>query len=57
MTHNLAQCRKVIQQAVAKGAKTLFLPEASDYIGESPEQSLSLCNPVSESPFVLSLRL
>lgn len=56
MTHNLEQCRKVIQQAVAKGAKTLFLPEASDYIGESPEQSLSLCNPVSKSPFVLGLQ-
>jgi deaminated glutathione amidase len=56
MTHNLAQCRTVIQKALAQGAKALFLPEASDYIGESPEQSVSLCKSVSTSPFVLGLQ-
>ncbi|KAK3069234.1 Carbon-nitrogen hydrolase [Teratosphaeriaceae sp. CCFEE 6253] len=56
MTHNLAQCRIVIQKAVAKGAKALFLPEASDYIGGSPDESLSLCRPVSKSAFLLGLQ-
>lgn len=36
--------------------QALFLPEASDYIGGSPEESLSLCKPASKSPFLLGLR-
>ena len=56
MTHNLAQCRTVIQKAVAKGAKAVFLPEASDYIGGSPDESKSLCKPASQSPFLLGLQ-
>ncbi|KAF4549483.1 Carbon-nitrogen hydrolase-like protein 5 [Elsinoe fawcettii] len=56
MAHNLAQCRTVIQKAVAAGAKMLFLPEASDYLGSSPQESLSLCKPVTSSPFVLGLQ-
>ncbi|EON96303.1 putative nitrilase and fragile histidine triad fusion protein hit protein [Phaeoacremonium minimum UCRPA7] len=34
----------------------LFLPEASDYIASSPQESLSLARPVSQSPFVLGLQ-
>ena len=34
----------------------MFLPEASDYIGGSPAESVSLCQPASSSPFVLGLR-
>ncbi|KAK4508035.1 hypothetical protein PRZ48_001772 [Zasmidium cellare] len=56
MTHNLAQCRIVIKKAVDAGAKALFLPEASDYIGGSPEESISLCKPADKSPFILGLR-
>ncbi|KAK1019958.1 Carbon-nitrogen hydrolase [Friedmanniomyces endolithicus] len=56
MAHNLEQCRIVIQKAVAGGAKALFLPEASDYIGGSPNESLSLCKPASQSPFLLGLQ-
>ncbi|KAF2172309.1 hypothetical protein M409DRAFT_63033 [Zasmidium cellare ATCC 36951] len=56
MTHNLAQCRIVIKEAVDAGAKALFLPEASDYIGGSPEESISLCKPADKSPFILGLR-
>ncbi|TKA82894.1 hypothetical protein B0A55_01156 [Friedmanniomyces simplex] len=56
MAHNLEQCRTVIQKAVARGAKALFLPEASDYIGGSPDESLSLCKPASKSPFLLGLQ-
>ena len=36
--------------------QALFLPEASDYIGSSPEESLSLCKPANKSPFLLGLR-
>lgn len=36
--------------------QTLFLPEASDYIGSSPAESISLCKPVTTSPFVLELQ-
>ncbi|KAF2202157.1 hydrolase, carbon-nitrogen family protein [Delitschia confertaspora ATCC 74209] len=56
MAHNLAQCRVLVQKAVAAGAKALFLPEASDYIAPNASTSLSLCLPASTSPFVLGLR-
>ncbi|WPG99709.1 Hypothetical protein R9X50_00252800 [Acrodontium crateriforme] len=56
MAHNLAQCRVVIKKAVAAGAKAVFLPEASDYIGSSPDESRSLCKPSSKSLFVLGLQ-
>ncbi|KAK5123187.1 hypothetical protein LTR85_003386 [Meristemomyces frigidus] len=56
MAHNLAQCRTVIQKAVAAGAKALFLPEASDYIGGSPDETKSLCKSVGQSPFLKGLQ-
>ncbi|KAI2625342.1 carbon-nitrogen hydrolase [Hypomontagnella submonticulosa] len=56
MVHNLEQCVKLVGQAAAAGAKILFLPEASDYIGTSPAESLSLAKPVNSSPFVAGLR-
>ncbi|PGH12078.1 hypothetical protein AJ79_04477 [Helicocarpus griseus UAMH5409] len=34
----------------------LFLPEASDYIASSPSESISLAQPVQQSPFVLGLQ-
>lgn len=34
----------------------IFFPEASDYIASSPQESLSLARPESESPFVLGLQ-
>ena len=36
--------------------KALFLPEASDYIGGSPEESVKLCKPADKSVFLLGLR-
>jgi len=36
--------------------KALFLPEASDYIASSPNESVALCQPVSKSTFVLGLQ-
>ncbi|KAI3319081.1 carbon-nitrogen hydrolase [Xylariaceae sp. AK1471] len=56
MAHNLAQCVKLVGQAANAGAKILFLPEASDYIGTSPQESLSLARPVASSPFVTGLQ-
>ncbi|KAI0142485.1 carbon-nitrogen hydrolase [Hypoxylon sp. NC0597] len=56
MAHNLEQCVKLVGQAAAAGAKILFLPEASDYIGSSAQESLSLAKPIGTSPFVAGLR-
>ncbi|KAI0467872.1 carbon-nitrogen hydrolase [Xylaria cf. heliscus] len=56
MTANLAQCVKLVGQAAKAGAKILFLPEASDYIGTSAQESLSLARPVASSPFVTGLQ-
>ncbi|ETS79246.1 hypothetical protein PFICI_09099 [Pestalotiopsis fici W106-1] len=56
MTLNLEQCVKLVSKAAAAGAKVLFLPEASDYIGTSAAESLSLARPVATSPFVTGLQ-
>ncbi|KAI1750164.1 carbon-nitrogen hydrolase [Xylaria castorea] len=55
MTANLNTCVKLVGQAASAGAKILFLPEASDYIGTSAKESLSLARPVASSPFVTGL--
>ncbi|KAG6360188.1 hypothetical protein INS49_011244 [Diaporthe citri] len=54
--HNLEQCLKLVKEAAHAGAKAIFFPEASDYIASSPQESLSLAKPESESPFVLGLQ-
>ncbi|KAG8160380.1 hypothetical protein KVR01_009916 [Diaporthe batatas] len=56
LSHNLDQCLKLIKEAAQAGAKAIFFPEASDYIASSPQESLSLARPESESPFVLGLQ-
>ncbi|GAB1316477.1 Carbon-nitrogen hydrolase [Madurella fahalii] len=56
MAHNLAQCRLLVRKAVKAGAKALFLPEASDYIAGSGEETVRLVKPVHESEFVQGLR-
>lgn len=56
MAHNLRQCQLLVKKAVNAGAKALFLPEASDYIASSSNESASLVKPVQESEFVLGLR-
>ncbi|KAI5864340.1 carbon-nitrogen hydrolase [Durotheca rogersii] len=56
MAHNLEQCVKLVGQAAAAGAKILFLPEASDYIATSAQESVALAQPVATSPFVAGLR-
>lgn len=37
-------------------SQALFLPEASDYIGSSPSESIQLCQPITTSPFVIGLQ-
>ncbi|KAK2760836.1 Carbon-nitrogen hydrolase [Arachnomyces sp. PD_36] len=56
MAGNLAQCQILVRKAVAAGAKALFLPEASDYIGSSPSETISLARSVQDSEFVLGLQ-
>ncbi|KAL4959653.1 carbon-nitrogen hydrolase family protein [Aspergillus stella-maris] len=53
---NLAQCRVLVRKAAEAGAKALFLPEAADYIGSSPAETIGLARPVQESEFVLGLQ-
>ncbi|PYH42116.1 carbon-nitrogen hydrolase family protein [Aspergillus saccharolyticus JOP 1030-1] len=56
LTANLAQCQTLVRKAAAAGAKALFLPEASDYIGSSPAETISLARSVQDSEFVLGLQ-
>ncbi|KAF2189707.1 nitrilase [Zopfia rhizophila CBS 207.26] len=56
MTHNLHQCRLLVQKAAAAGAQALFLPEASDYIAHNASSTVSLCRPIEKSEFVLGLQ-
>jgi predicted amidohydrolase len=52
MAHNLAQARILIKKAANARARALFLPEAADYIGGSPEETHSLVRSVQDSEFV-----
>lgn len=56
MAHNLKQCRQLVAKAASAGAKALFLPEASDYIGSSASETVSLAKSVQDSEFVLGLQ-
>ncbi|KAL1876897.1 hypothetical protein VTK73DRAFT_8974 [Phialemonium thermophilum] len=56
MTHNLEQSVRLMVKAAAAGAKVLFLPEASDYIAGTFQESLALARPVGESPYVVGLQ-
>ncbi|OAF61011.1 Carbon-nitrogen hydrolase [Pseudogymnoascus destructans] len=52
MAHNLRLVKDLVDQASAAGAKALFLPEATDYIASSTEESLALARSVDDSIFV-----
>eukprot|EP00117_Sycon_ciliatum_P020515 scpid25794/ scgid3879/ Nitrilase homolog 1 len=43
---NYEICQRLVREAVVKGAKTVFLPEGFDYIGESGKQSVSMAEPL-----------
>ncbi|KAF7716944.1 Benzonitrilase [Penicillium ucsense] len=52
---NLIQCQTLVRQAAHAGAKVLFLPEASDYIATSAEESLALAQSSDCSHFLSAL--
>ncbi|RSH78283.1 Carbon-nitrogen hydrolase [Apiotrichum porosum] len=54
--HNLAVSSKVIRDAVAAGAKAVFLPEASDFIATSAQECRDLSFPLSQHPYALGLQ-
>ena len=56
IANNLKQAQILIRKAVAAKASALFLPEAADYIGSSPDESLSLVRSVQDSEFVQGVR-
>jgi len=56
MAHNLQQCQTVVAKAVAAGAKALFLPEAADYLGGSPDETIKLAKSVQDSEFVIGIQ-
>ncbi|KAJ5920706.1 hypothetical protein N7454_009239 [Penicillium verhagenii] len=56
ITSNLAQCQTLIQKAAAAGAKVLFLPEASDYIASSADESLALARSPEQGNFLSALQ-
>ncbi|XP_077961729.1 deaminated glutathione amidase isoform X1 [Gasterosteus aculeatus] len=40
---NFSACERLVEKAKERGACMVFLPENFDYIGSSPEETLSLC--------------
>ncbi|KAJ5935400.1 hypothetical protein N7466_004947 [Penicillium verhagenii] len=56
ITSNLAQCQTLVQKAAAAGAKVLFLPEASDYIASSADESLALARSPEQGNFLSTLQ-
>ena len=52
LVHNAALVRELIHKASQAGARVLFLPEASDYIAGSPQESVSLAEPISTSAVI-----
>ncbi|XP_039574135.1 deaminated glutathione amidase isoform X3 [Passer montanus] len=44
--HNWRQCSALVRRAAAAGARAVFLPEAFDFIGDSPQHSLALAEPL-----------
>ncbi|KAI7905065.1 carbon-nitrogen hydrolase [Cokeromyces recurvatus] len=53
---NRLACRNLILQAARLGAKMIFLPEASDFISFTKQETLQLTTSIEKSEFVLSLK-
>ncbi|EPS33559.1 putative hydrolase nit2 [Penicillium oxalicum] len=53
---NLIQCQTLVRKAALAGAKVLFLPEASDYIATSAEESFALANSSDCAHFISALK-
>lgn len=56
LTRNGQAAAKLIKQAALKGARAIFLPEASDYITGTAAHSIELAQPVDQSPFIAEIR-
>lgn len=54
VTANAAIIKQLVHKASAAGARVLFLPEASDYIAGTAEQSVALAQPVETSEAIQS---
>lgn len=46
---NLSKCTHLMRMASSQGAKLVFFPEASDFIGNPPEEALILASPINDS--------
>ncbi|KAG0295383.1 Carbon-nitrogen hydrolase [Linnemannia gamsii] len=46
---NLSTCTRLMRMASSQGAKLVFFPEASDFIGNPPEEALTLVSPINDS--------
>lgn len=46
ISKNLSTCTRLMRLASAQGAKLVFFPEASDFIGNPPEEALTLASPI-----------
>ncbi|KAF9961605.1 Nitrilase [Mortierella alpina] len=55
VTANLATCIHLMGQASSQAAKMIFFPEASDFIGNPPEEALTLAHPLTSGPFLTGL--
>ncbi|KAF9350861.1 8-oxoguanine glycosylase ogg1 [Mortierella sp. AD094] len=49
---NLSTCIRLMGQASKQAAKMIFLPEASDFIGNPSEEALTLSHPLDSGPFL-----
>ncbi|KAK0707866.1 carbon-nitrogen hydrolase [Lasiosphaeris hirsuta] len=56
MANNLRQCQLLVKKAVKAGARALFLPEASDYIASSGEETIKMAKSAQESEFLVGLQ-
>ncbi|KAL1405483.1 Carbon-nitrogen hydrolase [Vanrija albida] len=54
--HNLAVSAKVVRDAVAEGAKAVFLPEAADFIARSADETFQLSAPLSKHEYTQGLQ-
>ncbi|KAK9481227.1 carbon-nitrogen hydrolase [Lipomyces japonicus] len=56
ISNSLEQAKFLIRKSVESCAKVLFLPEASDYIVSTTQESIGLAKPIDRSAFVLGIQ-
>ncbi|KAI7896072.1 putative NIT2-nitrilase [Mucor mucedo] len=55
VSFNKTTCQDLVRQASQRGAKMIFLPEASDFVSKDKEQTLDLTRPLNDSEFLKGL--